>query len=94
MFAIVLPDPGMMKREMGIAAMREHRPDVLTSQAPLQLNSLTGTYATSAYLAALKKSSKDLETLAKDIESFSQKLKSDEKLAAVIGESGCRLYLC
>lgn len=59
---------------------------IANPQAPLQLNSLTGTYATSAYLAALKKSSKDLETLSKDIESFSQKLKSDEKLASLIGE--------
>lgn len=56
------------------------------SQAPLQLNSLTGTYATSTYLAALKKSSKDLEALAKDIESFDAKIKSDKAIAAMIGE--------
>ncbi|GMK53970.1 hypothetical protein CspeluHIS016_0105560 [Cutaneotrichosporon spelunceum] len=53
-------------------------------KAPLQLNSLTGTYATSAYLAALKKSPKELETLAKEIEAFDQKLKTDNKLAALI----------
>lgn len=60
---------------------------IANPQAPIQLNSLTGTYATSAYLAALKKSSKDLEGLSKDIESFASKLKSDEKLAALVGES-------
>ncbi|RSH77354.1 ATP synthase F0 subcomplex subunit OSCP atp5 [Apiotrichum porosum] len=53
-------------------------------KAPLQLNSLTGTYATSTYLAALKKSSKDLEALAKDIESFDAKIKSDKAIAAMI----------
>jgi hypothetical protein len=53
-------------------------------QPPIQLNSLTGTYATSTYLAALKKSPKDLEALAKDVETFDQKIKSDEKIAAFI----------
>jgi F-type H+-transporting ATPase subunit O len=54
------------------------------AQAPLQLNSLTGTYATSTYLAALKKSSKDLEALAKDIQAFDKKIKDDSKVAAFI----------
>lgn len=58
---------------------RSHSP-----QAPLQLNSLTGTYATSTYLAALKKSPKDLEALAKDVEAFDKKIKDDAKLAAFI----------
>ncbi|KGB74936.2 ATP synthase F1, delta subunit [Cryptococcus deuterogattii 99/473] len=53
-------------------------------KAPLQLNSLTGTYATSTYLAALKKSPKDLEALAKDVEAFDKKIKDDAKLAAFI----------
>lgn len=53
-------------------------------QAPLQLNSLTGTYATSTYLAALKKSPKDLEALAKDVEAFDRKIKEDAKVAAFI----------
>ncbi|ORX40075.1 OSCP/delta subunit of ATPase [Kockovaella imperatae] len=51
---------------------------------PIQLNSLTGTYATSAYVAALKKSSKDLEQLAKDVESFDKKMKSDSKIDAFV----------
>ncbi|AFR94939.1 ATP synthase F1, delta subunit [Cryptococcus neoformans] len=53
-------------------------------KAPLQLNSLTGTYATSTYLAALKKSPKDLEALAKDVEAFDRKIKEDAKVAAFI----------
>jgi hypothetical protein len=57
------------------------------TQPPLALNSLTGTYATSTYLAALKKSSKDLDALAKDIETFDKKIKDDEKVAALIRES-------
>ncbi|WRT67789.1 ATP synthase F1, delta subunit [Kwoniella shivajii] len=55
-----------------------------TVKAPIQLNSLTGTYATSTYLAALKKSPKDLESLAKDIESFDKKIKDDSKVSAFI----------
>ncbi|KAK4683655.1 F-type H+-transporting ATPase subunit delta, partial [Tremellales sp. Uapishka_1] len=51
-------------------------------KAPIQLNSLTGTYATSTYLAALKKSPKDLESLAKDIVSFDKKLKEDAKVSS------------
>jgi F-type H+-transporting ATPase subunit O len=47
---------------------------------------LTGTYATSTYLAALRKSSKELETLAKDIESFDKKIKDDAKVAAFLRE--------
>lgn len=53
----------------------------------MQINSLTGTYATSTYLAALKKSPKDLEALAKDIEQFDKKIKEDEKVAAFIRTS-------
>ncbi|WVR06349.1 ATP synthase F1, delta subunit [Kwoniella sp. DSM 27419] len=53
-------------------------------KAPLQLNSLTGTYATSTYLAALKKSPKDLESLAKDIESFDKKIRDDAKVSSFI----------
>ncbi|WWD18474.1 ATP synthase F1, delta subunit [Kwoniella shandongensis] len=55
-----------------------------TVKAPIQLNSLTGTYATSTYLAALKKSPKDLESLAKDVEAFDKKIKEDAKVAAFI----------
>jgi hypothetical protein len=58
---------------------------LLTTQPPIQLNSLTGTYATSTYLAALKKSPKELESLAKDVETFDQKIKTDEKVSAFIG---------
>lgn len=54
---------------------------------PVQLNSLTGTYATSTYLAALKKSPKDLESLAKDIETLDKKIKSDDKITSFIGKS-------
>jgi hypothetical protein len=57
------------------------------SQPPIQLNSLTGTYATSTYLAALKKSPKELDSLAKDIETFDKKIKTDEKVSAFIGKS-------
>ncbi|ODN95213.1 ATP synthase F1, delta subunit [Cryptococcus wingfieldii CBS 7118] len=53
-------------------------------KAPIQLNSLTGTYATSTYLAALKKSSKDLEALAKDVEAFDRSIKEDAKISAFI----------
>jgi F-type H+-transporting ATPase subunit O len=56
-------------------------------QPPIQLNSLTGTYATSTYLAALKKSPKELDSLAKDIETFDKKIKTDEKVSAFIGKS-------
>ena len=55
-------------------------------QAPIQLNSLTGTYATSTYLAALKKSPKDLESLAKDVEAFDKRIKEDEKIRQFIRE--------
>jgi F-type H+-transporting ATPase subunit O len=55
-------------------------------QPPIQLNSLTGTYATSTYLAALKKSPKELDSLAKDIETFDKKIKTDEKVSAFIGK--------
>jgi F-type H+-transporting ATPase subunit O len=48
---------------------------------------LTGTYATSTYLAALKKSPKDLESLAKDVEAFDKKIKEDSKIAAFIRKS-------
>ncbi|RXK38540.1 ATP synthase F1, delta subunit [Tremella mesenterica] len=53
-----------------------------TVKAPIQLNSLTGTYATSTYLAAIRKSTQELEKLAKDIEAFEKKLASDAKVAA------------
>lgn len=59
----------------------------LTIQAPVQLNSLTGTYATSAYLAALRKGPKELDALAKDVEIFDKKIKEDKKVQALIG--GC-----
>jgi hypothetical protein len=59
----------------------------LTIQPPIQLNSLTGTYATSTYLAALKKGPKDLESLAKDVEAFDKKIKEDDKVASFIRES-------
>lgn len=59
----------------------------LTIQPPIQLNSLTGTYATSTYLAALKKGPKDLESLAKDVEVFDKKIKEDDKVASFIRES-------
>jgi F-type H+-transporting ATPase subunit O len=38
-------------------------------------------------LAALKKSPKELESLAKDVEAFDQKIKTDEKVSAFIGMS-------
>ena len=70
---------------------RAHQADtilhLLTFQAPIQLNSLTGTYATSTYLAALRKSSQELEKLSKDIDAFEKKMTSDEKVSAFIRES-------
>ncbi|KAJ9095634.1 hypothetical protein QFC21_005506 [Naganishia friedmannii] len=48
---------------------------------PVQLTSLSGTYATSTYLAAAKKSSKDLDSLAKDLLALEKKLKDDPKTA-------------
>ncbi|TXT15837.1 hypothetical protein VHUM_00340 [Vanrija humicola] len=53
-------------------------------KAPVQLNSLTGTYATSAYLAALRKGPKELDALAKDVEAFDKKIKEDKKVQALI----------
>lgn len=64
------------------------------SQPPIQLNSLTGTYATSTYLAALKKSPKELDSLAKDIETFDKKIKTDEKVSAFIGKSFLADQMC
>jgi len=46
---------------------------------PIALNSLTGTYATSTYLAALKKSPKELDALVKDVAALEKKLKDDAK---------------
>jgi F-type H+-transporting ATPase subunit O len=37
-------------------------------------------------LAALKKSPKELDSLAKDIETFDKKIKTDEKVSAFIGK--------
>ncbi|GFZ45182.1 ATP synthase chain 5 [Saitozyma sp. JCM 24511] len=53
-------------------------------KAPIQLNSLTGTYATSTYLAALKKSKDELEKLAKDVEAFNKRILEDSKVASFI----------
>lgn len=55
-------------------------------QAPIQLNSLTGTYATSTYLAALKKGPKDLDALAKDVATFDKRIKEDDKIRQFIRE--------
>ncbi|WVF69174.1 ATP synthase F1, delta subunit [Kwoniella sp. CBS 6097] len=67
-----------------VALKRGYASAATTVKAPIQLNSLTGTYATSTYLAALKKSPKDLEALAKDIEAFGKKIKDDAKVSAFI----------
>jgi F-type H+-transporting ATPase subunit O len=56
------------------------------SQPPVQLTSLSGTYATSTYLAAAKKSSKDLDSLAKDLLALEKKLKDDPKTADFLSE--------
>ena len=40
---------------------------------------MTGTYATSTYLAALKKSPKELDALVKDVAALEKKLKDDAK---------------
>jgi F-type H+-transporting ATPase subunit O len=60
---------------------------MLTSQAPLQLNSLTGTYATSAYVAALKQSTSELEKLAEDVSAFGKTIKSNADVQSLIRES-------
>ncbi|OCF33489.1 ATP synthase F1, delta subunit [Kwoniella heveanensis CBS 569] len=67
-----------------VALKRGYATAASSVKAPIQLNSLTGTYATSTYLAALKKSPKDLEALAKDIEAFDKKIKDDAKVSAFI----------
>jgi hypothetical protein len=58
---------------------RHHR--TALPQPPVQLNSLTGTYATSTYLAALKKSPKELDALVKDISALEKKFKDDVKIS-------------
>lgn len=40
----------------------------------------------------MKKSSKELESLAKDIETFDKKIKEDQKVAAFIREFASALY--
>ncbi|WVQ96676.1 ATP synthase F1, delta subunit [Kwoniella sp. CBS 9459] len=67
-----------------VALKRGYATAATAVKAPIQLNSLTGTYATSTYLAALKKSPKDLEALAKDIAAFDKKIKDDAKVNAFI----------
>ncbi|KAH8089218.1 OSCP/delta subunit of ATPase [Filobasidium floriforme] len=48
-------------------------------KAPVQITSLSGTYATSTYLAAAKKSQKELESVASGLQSIEKKLKDDQK---------------
>ncbi|EKC97477.1 mRNA polyadenylation-related protein [Trichosporon asahii var. asahii CBS 8904] len=56
----------------------------LKRQPPLQLNSLAGTYASSAYVAAAKQGKKELDQLAEDVTSFSKTLRDDAQLKAKI----------
>lgn len=56
------------------------------AQPPVQLTSLSGTYATSTYLAAAKKSSKELDGVAKDLQALEKKLKEDAKTADFLSE--------
>lgn len=58
---------------------------VANIQPPLQLNSLAGTYASSAYVAAAKQGKKELDQLAEDVTSFSKTLRDDAQLKAKIG---------
>lgn len=60
------------------------------AQPPVQLTSLSGTYATSTYLAAAKKSSKELDGVAKDLQALEKKLKEDAKTADFLSESRSR----
>lgn len=60
---------------------------VANIQPPLQLNSLAGTYASSAYVAAAKQGKKELDQLAEDVTSFAKTLRDDAQLKAKIGTS-------
>lgn len=61
-------------------------------QPPVQLTSLSGTYATSTYLAALKKSEKELDSVAQGLAAMEKKLKEDGKVAQSLSEWGVSLY--
>lgn len=63
---------------------------VCTPQPPVQITSLSGTYATSTYLAAAKKSQKELESVASGLQSIEKKLKDDQKTADALSESRLR----
>lgn len=54
-------------------------------QPPLQLNSLAGTYASSAYVAAAKQGNEQLDQLAEDVASFSKSLRDNAELRHKIG---------
>lgn len=65
---------------------------MLTWQPPLQLNSLAGTYASSAYVAAAKQGKEQLDKLAEDVTSFSKALRDSADLKAKIGTSSSLAY--
>jgi hypothetical protein len=64
---------------------------ICRSQAPVQITSLSGTYATSTYLAAAKKSQKELESVASGLQSIEKKLKDDQKTAEALSECRTRV---
>ncbi|KAI5454191.1 ATP synthase F0 subcomplex subunit OSCP atp5 [Naganishia albida] len=47
---------------------------------PVQLTSLSGTYATSTYLAAARKSAKELDAVARDLQGLEKRLKEDAQV--------------
>jgi F-type H+-transporting ATPase subunit O len=59
---------------------------LLPPQVPVQITSLSGTYATSTYLAAAKKSSKELESVSAGLQAIEKKLKEDSKVADQLSE--------
>ncbi|KAJ9114532.1 hypothetical protein QFC20_001405 [Naganishia adeliensis] len=51
-----------------------------SAAASVKLTSLSGTYATSTYLAAARKSSKELDAVAKDLQGLEKRLKEDAQV--------------
>lgn len=62
---------------------------------PVQLNTLTGTYATSTYLAAAKKSNKELDSVANSLQQIQKSMQDNANISVALGESqSVWSYLC